>query len=196
MSNLLATKSVESLEVLSSASIKDFCDGYRWMFEKDLQSSLVSVETVSSSEFTSEDYGVLAVNQIAYAGENSGTGMFQIVLTKEALFSLGGVTVMLPVMRIREDCAGGKEEDAKMLADAVGEVGNLLTGSFGKVFRAGAEDEDGLGDQMTMHLRLPILLGHVKVPALEGVDKLHVLTYQIELNELNPFKLKIVFPAV
>ena len=195
MSRVLSEKSLEFFELFCSAALQDFCDGYRWMFEKELSSSLVSSETVAPDALESKGQEIIAINQIAYAGEAAGSGTFQIVLTKEALFTMGGITVMLPLPRIREDRRKGNEEDAKMLADAVGEVGNLLTGAFGKVFRDGVEDEEGLGDHLAMHLRLPILLGKVKVPPLEGVEKVHVLTYQIEPDELDPCQLKLVFPA-
>ncbi len=191
----LRTKPAKFFEELSTASLRDFCDGYRWMFERDFKSKFVSSETVAVAELKTKVEGIVAINNIAYAGETSGAGMFQIVLERDAVFSLGGVTVMLPIPRIKEDCLKGKEEDVLMLADAVGEVGNLLTGSFSKVFRAGVPDVEGLGDQFTMHLKLPIVIGDGEVPNLEGVQSVHVFTYQIELKELSPFRVKVVFPA-
>jgi len=193
--NKLNEKSIRELEALCSASLKDFCDGYRWMFEKDFRCSRLSAETVTVAELQKSIEGITAISNIAYAGEDVGNGAFQIILGKAALFSLGGVTVILPIPRIKEDCVKGSEEDAKMLADAVGEVGNLLTGSFSKIFRAGCPEAKGFGDQLMMRLRLPVVVGKSQRPWENEASKGHVFTYQFELNELNPFTLKVVFPT-
>lgn len=193
--NTIVEMTQRNLQEMCLAALKDFCDGYRWMFEKNIKRALLSAETLVTGDLTSGKTAVMAVNTIIYAGKDCGQGAFQIILEKDAVFSLGGLTVMMPLVQIKENCVTASEESVGKLEDAVSEVGNLLTGAFGKIFRAGCSGVEGFGDDLLMKLILPVKLGLIGIPELDGVDKVHVFNFQLSLDGLPPFGLKIVFPA-
>ncbi len=193
MSALKELKSNE-LEVLAYASMMDFCKGYGCMFEKNFSCSRVGSEQVGGAKLKQEFNGIIAVNHIAYAG--AGTGTFMIIFDRASLFSLGGITVMLPLPRLRDDCKNGNEKDAVALSDAVGEVGNLLAGSFNKILRDGCPAVEGLGTDVTLRLRLPVSVGKVGLNLDPAVTTYNVFTYQLQISGLDPFCLKVVFPEI
>jgi hypothetical protein len=192
MSNL-NDRNPKDLEAFAYAAMLDFCKGYHWMFEKQFHCSRAGAERMDGSQLQHDFGGIIAVNNIAYAG--AGTGTFMILFDKAALFSLGGVTVMLPLSRLKEDCIRGKEQDAVALSDAVGEVGNLLVGSFNKILRDGCPGVDGLGGDVTLRLRLPVSVGKTGLHLDPGVPAYHVFTYRLQMTGLDPFCLKVAFPA-
>ena len=83
---------------------------------------------------------ITAVNRIKSEGVLDGT--FQIAFDKEGLFTLAGTIVMLPEQRILQNRKTGSVQDAEDLNDAIGEAGNMLVGSWDRVFR---EELEGHG---------------------------------------------------
>jgi hypothetical protein len=191
----LIEKTGSSLEALITASLQDFCNGYRWMFEKDIKPTLASTETIPVSDLKRSAQGIIGMNNVSYFGETCPRGNFQVLFEKDAVFSMGGLTIMQPIPRIREDSIKANEEDAIRLVDSVGECGNLLIGSFSKIFREGGLGAVGLEDKLEMLLHLPVLIGKIELPEMEGVETVEVFTYQLELNDLHPFRVKVIFPS-
>jgi CBS domain-containing protein len=76
-----------------------------------------------------------AVHTIQAEGTLSGT--FPVLFDHGGVFVLGGVIVMLPEPRIREGLKRGSLQDTDSLQDAAREAGNLLVGSWDRVFREG-----------------------------------------------------------
>ena len=185
-----------NLERLCAASIKDFCDGYHLMFEISIRRRNVSAEIVNMKDLQDDvaDAEVCGVFVVDYVDLGGDKGSFHILLEHEALFILGGLTVMQPIPRVKEYLARGNESDALLLKDAVEEVGNLLKGSFEKCFRGEGEDESER-ESITMQLRRPILLGDIELPDLDGAEKVHQFSYKLTISGLDPFVLKIVFPV-
>lgn len=184
----------QDLAALAHAAMLDFCKGYQWMFEKSFSCSPAGSERVTGAQLKKNFDGIIAVNTIVYAG--AGTGTFLILFDQASLFSLGGVTVMLPQARIKDDCKNGKEAAAIALSDAVGEVGNLLAGSFNKVLRDGCPAVEGLGPHITLRLRLPVPVGKVGLDLDPAVQAYHVFSYQMQMAGLDPFCLRVVFPEL
>jgi CBS domain-containing protein len=62
-------------------------------------------------------------------------GTFSLMFDAGGMFILGGVIVMLPEPRIRQCLKRGSLDDTDSLQDAAREAGNLLVGSWDRVFR-------------------------------------------------------------
>jgi hypothetical protein len=180
---------------LITASINDFFNGYRCMFDKDIKPSLTSTETVPVGSLKRATEGIVALNHVTYTGKTYTGGAIQIILDKKAVFAMGGLTIMLPAPRIQEDCLKGTEDDAKRMVDSVGEVGNLLMGSFSKIFREGGLGVDGIDDEMEMLLDLPVPVGDFEVPAVGDAENVQVFTYQMAVTGIDPFIFRVVVPA-
>lgn len=187
----LSKLTAEELKQVSLTAMEDFCNGYYWMFEKKFNSSCISEKNIASAALQEEISGIIAISRIAYGG--AGTGSFMVIFDKSALFSLGGLTIMQPLPRIKEQCVRGNAEEAAALADAVGEIGNLLVGSFNKILREGCKDVGGLGEEITLRLRLPVPVGTVGLDLDPAIANYNVFTHKFELTGLEPFCLKVVF---
>ncbi|MBN2686170.1 MAG: hypothetical protein JXR40_12890 [Pontiellaceae bacterium] len=189
----LSQLTAEELKQISTTAMEDFCNGYYWMFEKQFKSSCYSEKRMTTTALQNEVSGIIAIHRIAYGG--AGTGSFWVVFDKPALFSLGGLTIMQPLPRIKEQCLRGNAEDAAALADAVGEIGNLLVGSFNKVLREGCEDVKGLGNEITLRLRLPVPVGKIGLEIDTDTENHTVFAHKFELPGLDPFFLRVIFPS-
>jgi CBS domain-containing protein len=121
------------VERLSDDSFQAFCDDMEGMFDVDMccQRRQVVVGPVASLR---EHFQKLTVVHCIQA-EGTLRGTFYLVFDQGGLFVLGGVIVMLPESRILEGIQRGSPQDAENLQDAAREVGNLLVGSWDRVFR-------------------------------------------------------------
>lgn len=181
----------ERLAGLSTYSMEKFCDGYRMMFDQKFTCKLVGAELLPVDDLKSKCGEFIAVNAVSCVG--AVEGRFVIVLDKEALFTLGGSTVMLPAPRIKELRDKGTAEDISYIDDAIREVGNLLVGEYAIGFRIGSNTTDGFGDGAYLKLDLPVPIGSVDV-SLENCAVCNLLIYEMEINEFGPFKVYVAFP--
>jgi CBS domain-containing protein len=62
-------------------------------------------------------------------------GNFHIILDQDAFFTLAGVLVVQPEKVILQNRKLGTGETATSMSDAIGEVANLMVGSFDRIFR-------------------------------------------------------------
>ena len=62
-------------------------------------------------------------------------GNFYIFLDQEAIFTLAGVLVVQPEKVIMQNRKFGDKDAVASVTDAIGEIGNLLIGSFDRIFR-------------------------------------------------------------
>ena len=120
---------------LSDHSFQAFCDDIAGMFGVDMrcehrQAALGTVPSLRES-FKK----LTAVHLIKAEGILNGT--FYLVFDQGGLFVLSGMIVMLPEARIMEHIWRGSLQDAENLQDAAKEAGNLLVGSWNRVFREG-----------------------------------------------------------
>lgn len=183
---------VNLLETLSQAAIADFCAGYGEMFEKRLAHRPEKPTTSDAAGLLRRFTGVVALSQMVCGGTDAV--LLLVILDKRALFSLGGVTVMQQLPRIKEQCVNGSLEEALSQADAVGEIGNLIAGSFCRMLR----DERCLpaesGEGFAMHLRLPVAVGRMELPNGLEARTFHLFTHRLELPGLEPFAIHVAIP--
>ena len=123
-----------SLESLTFEAFEAFCEDIASMFGNAADcSALTAGQGPLSSELKREFKKLAAVNQVQAVGAIDGT--FQLLLDQAGLFILAGVFVMLPERRVMETIRSGTLTDADYINDAIKEVGNLLVGSWDRVFR-------------------------------------------------------------
>ena len=130
---------VESQAVeLSAEAFEAFCDDISGMFGVDMACEQQEVATVTIKDLKKHFKKLTAVNSVKAEGVMDGA--FQLVFDQGGLFTLSGVIVMMPEDRILEEIKRGTIKDMEAMNDAIGEAGNLLVGTWDRVFREGLED--------------------------------------------------------
>jgi len=71
--------------------------------------------------------------------EGALDGSFHLIFDREGMFTLAGLIVTQPEARIKENRTSGTASEAKDLSDAISEVGNLLIGSWDRMFQEGMD---------------------------------------------------------
>ncbi len=123
---------------LSDSAFSAFCEDLSAMFDADVQCQRQQAGAGAVGDVRKLFKKLTAVHLVQATGMLDGT--FQLFFDQGGLFVLSGVIVMLPEKKIIEDVKRGSVDDAENLTDACREVGNLLVGSWDRVFR---EDCDG-----------------------------------------------------
>lgn len=118
---------------LSDNSFQAFCDDMAGMFDVDMQCDCRQAAVGPVAGLREHFKKLAAVHVIKADGILNGS--FYLVFDQGGLFTLGGVIVMLPEQRILEVVRRGALPDAEGLQDAVREAGNLLVGSWDRIFR-------------------------------------------------------------
>jgi len=183
--------SLESTVVeLSEDALGAFADDISTMFEVDIECKQLESGLQTIKEIRKSFKKVAAFHAVKADGALDGE--FTVVFDQGGLFILAGVIVMLPTKRITEDAKRGSLEEAEGMADAVGEVGNLLVGSWDRVFR----------EELEGHKHFTKANTYVGVPwnspeETIGLDKsgqfFHVL-YEMTLDGYPSFKCGVIFP--
>ena len=131
----LHNNSAETVLELAKEALDGFCDDLSTMFEVDINCTLKEDGKANPKTLKKHFKKVGAVHMVKAEGDL--TGEFPLIFDQGGLFILAGVIVMLPEARIKEEAKRGSEEDAQAMSDAVGEVGNLLVGTWDRVFPRG-----------------------------------------------------------
>lgn len=124
---------VDSLESLTLHAFEAFCQDIVSMFGNAAECSAFSAGQGCLSDLKKEFKKLASVNHVKASGVLDGE--FHLLLDQAGLFVMGGVFVMLPEKRVFETIRNGTLKDADHINDAIKEVGNLLVGSWDRVFR-------------------------------------------------------------
>ncbi|MEN6332998.1 MAG: hypothetical protein ABFE01_01990, partial [Phycisphaerales bacterium] len=128
-----ATDIVARIAKLSDDAFAAFCEDIGGMFGVEMRCDRRQILTAPVRSLKDHFKKLTAVHLSKADGALNGT--FHLVFDQGGLFILSGVIVMLPESRIVEEAKRGSAEDAANLQDAAREVGNLLMGSWDRVFR-------------------------------------------------------------
>jgi len=128
-----ATDIVARIAELSDDAFSAFCEDIGGMFGVEMRCDRRQSLTMPARSLRDHFKKLTAVHLAKADGALNGT--FHLVFDQGGLFILSGVIVMLPESRIVEEAKRGSVEDATNLQDAAREVGNLLMGSWDRVFR-------------------------------------------------------------
>ena len=183
---------VESQVVeLATEAFKVFCDDIAGMFGVDMQCEQKEVRAETVAGLKKCFKKLVAINVVQSEGSLSGT--FQLIFDQEGLFTLGGIIVMLPEQRILANRRDPSPELAASMVDAVGEAGNLLVGSWDRVFREGIK---GHGHFLQ---RLPAFVGKPwdepeKKIGLANDGQFVYVQYEMVIGSYQPFTCGVIFP--
>jgi len=125
---------------LSESAFEAFCDDIGAMFDADVTCTRQEVGTGTVKDVQKHFKRLTVVHHVLATGTLDGR--FHILFDQGGLFTLSGVIVMLPERRILEQIKCGSIDEAENLTDAAREVGNLLVGSWDRVFREECEGHD------------------------------------------------------
>jgi CBS domain-containing protein len=123
---------------LASEALTGFCEDMSGMFGVEMSCEQVSINENASQEIKKHFKKLGAVYSVNVTGALNND--FRILVDKSGLFTVTGVVVMLPKSRILSSAKRGTLMDATEISDAVGEVGNLMVGSWDRIFREGFQD--------------------------------------------------------
>jgi CBS domain-containing protein len=129
------TDILDRVAKLSDDAFAAFCEDIAGMFGVEMRCDRRQTLTMPARSLREHFKKLTAVHVSKAEGALNGT--FQLVFDQGGLFILSGVIVMLPESRIIEDAKRGSMDAAENLQDAAREVGNLLVGSWDRVFREG-----------------------------------------------------------
>ena len=114
-----------------------FCEDISAMFDVEMETQQQQSVSYTVKDLKKQYKKLAAVYSVNTKG--TLTGSFHIIFNKEGLFTLAGIIVMQPEPKIQENRKRGAIKEAEDLGDAVGEAGNLLVGSWDRIFREGLD---------------------------------------------------------
>jgi len=175
---------------LSAEAFDAFCEDISGMFGVDMQCAQQEVTSETVKGLKKRFKKLVAVNSVKAEGALNGT--FRLVFDQGGLFTLSGVIVMLPENRIREEIKGGSDKDAEKMSDAIGEAGNLLIGSWDRVFR---EELEGHGHfvQTSTFIGKPWDKPEETI-GLAGDEEFIFVPYEMTIDPYPAFSCGIIFP--
>ncbi|HNS19742.1 MAG TPA: CBS domain-containing protein [Sedimentisphaerales bacterium] len=185
-----ATDILSRIAELSDAAFAAFCDDIGGMFGVEMHSARQKVET-STVRAVRDSFKKLSVVHLTKA-DGAVNGTFHLVFDHGGLFILSGVIVMLPESRILEEAKRGSIEDATNLQDAAREVGNLLVGSWDRIFR---EECPGHGHFVKTGTFLGKPWEKPEQIELQSDTQVVVVTYEMGIESYPDFTCAAVFPS-
>ena len=182
---------VESQTIkLSTEAFKIFCEDISGMFNVDMacKKKEETIETVKSLKKRFKK--LTAVNSVKSEGALDGN--FQVVFDKEGLFTLAGVIVMMPEQRILDNRKRGSAKEAKSMGETIGEAGNMLIGSWDKIFREGLEGH-GHFVQTSTFVGNPWDNSEEKI-GLANDEEFLFVPYEMTIGSYTAFDCGVIFP--
>jgi CBS domain-containing protein len=177
------------LTELSDVAFESFCDDIAGMFGLDIRCERRQAGMERVQALHAHFKKLAAVHLVQ--GQGALDGQFQLLFDQGGLFILSGVVVMLPQARILEEMKRGAIESTEHLKDPAQEVGNLLVGSWDRVFRAGCEGHQHfqkVGTSIGKPSENPGLMG------LSAGGEVLLALYEMTIEPYPSFKCAAVFP--
>ncbi len=186
---------------LSTEAFGTFCKDVSGMFGAKMQYIPRNVCYESIDDLKKRFSEVVAVNSVKAEGTLGGT--FQIIFDRRGLFVLGGLITMPESMTsLYEKCVGPKNilenikhgslKEAEAMSDVLAEAGNLLIGSYDKVFREGL---DGHGHFTQANTFIGNLWDKPREKiGLGGEEKIAFVPFKVKIGPYPPFYCGVIFP--
>lgn len=182
---------IENLAVsLSEAAFGTFCEDVSGMFEVEMQASRQEIDQSSLDSLKKHFNEVVAVNCVKAEGALEGT--FQLIFDQHGLFTLAGVMLMLPEKTLLEYLKRGTAKDAQGLGDAMGEMGNMLIGSWDQVFREEMPDHSHFAQKLPAFIGKPWL--KTREIGLARDEQFTFVPYEMTVGAYPPFQCGVIFP--
>lgn len=174
---------------LSESSFTAFCDDIAGMFDADVTCARQDVGTGTVKDVQQHFKKLAVVHHVQATGALDGT--FHLFFDQGGLFTLSGVVVMLPERRILDGIKRGSIDEAENLTDAAREVGNLLVGSWDRVFREECEGHDHFVKTETFIGKPWEKLDEV---GLSADEELTFVLFEMTVDSYPSFRCAAVFP--
>jgi CBS domain-containing protein len=186
---VMAADLESSVTELVDEAFEAFCEDVSSMFGADMQCKREHIGIEAVANLHKRFKKLAAVHLVQATGVLNGT--FQLVFDQGGLFILSGIVVMLPENRIKEQVKSGQLDEAENLTDAAREVGNLLIGSWDRVFREGSEGHEHFVKTST-YIGKP--WEHLEEVALSADEEVLLAGYEITVDSYPSFHCAAVLP--
>ena len=175
---------------LAEEAYEAFCGDISGMFGVDIECAQQDSRSETVKGLKKIFKNPVAVNCVKSKGTLNGT--FQMIFDRVGLFTLSGVIVMLPEKRILENTKRGGDKEASEASDAIGEMGNLLIGSWDRIFR---EELEGHGhfSQTKTFIGDP-WSGSKEEIELDDNEEFTFIPYEMTIGEYPAFNCGVIFP--
>ena len=174
---------------LSDGAFETFCDDVSSMYGADVRCRRehAGIDTVAGLRRRFKTLAAVHLVQAAGAFD----GRFQLLFDQGGLFVLSGLVVMLPEAKILEQARNGHVDDAESLTDAVREIGNLLVGSWDRVFRDDCEGHDHFAKSGT-YIGKP--WDNLDAVSLSADEEVLLVLYEMTVDSYPSFHCAALFP--
>jgi CBS domain-containing protein len=174
------------LAELADQAFESFCDDIAGMFGVDMRCERLQAGVERIKALQNHFKKITAVHLVH--GQGVIDGVFHLLFD-----ILSGVVVMLPEKRVLEESKRGSMEDAVSLQDPAREVGNLLVGTWDRIFRTHCKGHDHFCKTSTFIGKPFEHLDEVEwLPDTEVVFML----YEMTVGSYPSFKCGVAFPKV
>ena len=175
---------------LSPSAFEMFCNDMGSMLGCDITGAEKGAATVTLADLKKQFKKLVAVSTVQAEGAMNGN--FYLILDHEALFTFAGTLVMLPDKIIIQNRKQGTLQTATEMGDAVGELGNLMVGSWDRVFR---EEFEGHGHFILSKNFIGSPWNNPEEAiGLTSASQLQAVTYEITVKEFAPVACAVVYP--
>ena len=187
----LQTELESQVAELTAEAFEAFCEDISGMFgvEMACQQKEVCPETVEGLKKRFKK--LTAVNVVNSEGSLQGT--FHLIFDQEGLFTLGGVIVMMPENTIMANRKDASAQLAASMVDAVSEAGNLLVGSWDRVFREGLKGHGHFLQKLPAFVGKPWDNPKEKID-LPGDEELLYISSEMSVASYPAFHCGVIFP--
>ncbi len=175
---------------LSSESFNAFCEDISGMSGVDIGCEQKGVVTETIKGLKKRFKKLVAVSSVK--SEGALDAMFQLVFDKEGLFILAGVIVSLAEQEILQHIKHGTKKDAEDVSDAIGEVANILVGSWDKVFNERLDGHKQL-DKTNTFVGNPWDNPEEKIE-LSSDEEFLFVPYEMTVDPYPAFNCGVIFP--
>jgi len=175
---------------LTVEAFNTFVENVATMFDTEVSAVQTDISEGTVSDLRKPYKKLSAICSVRAEGVVNGE--FHVVFDKDGVFTLPGTFVMQPEQIILQNRKNGTEADANEIGDALGEVGNLLVGSWDRIFR---EEMEGHGHfaQSGTYIGNPWAKPEESI-RLGNEDKLVIITFEMTVDPLPPFNCAIFYP--
>ncbi|HBG27213.1 MAG: hypothetical protein A2Y10_07565 [Planctomycetes bacterium GWF2_41_51] len=179
----------QSIE-LATQAFEAFCDDISGMFGIDMKCSQKGISTETVKSLSKKFKKLAAVTFVKTNGVLDG--IFNLVFDQGGMFTLAGIIVMLPKQKIIDTIKRGSDKEAMEMTDTIKEVGNLLVGSWDRVFREGMEGH-GHFLQTNTFIGNPWEGSKDKI-GISETEEFSFVSYEITVDDYPPFSCGVIYP--
>ena len=186
---------------LSTGAFETFCEDISGMFGVSMKCAQQQVCTNTIEELKKHFQELTAVTLIKAEGALNGT--FQLIFDRQGLFIMGNLMIMperiasfiekyAGSQKIVKNIKSGSLKEAEEIGDAVAEVGNLMVGSWDRVFREGLDKHEHF-TQIRTFIGNPLDKPEENVGLLPDEELLFVL-FKMAAGSYPAFTCGAIFP--